>query len=148
MQQRHIGPAVRRLDNLLKRESDKSTVKQQLDNLTGLHGWVIRYIAERQAPVFQRDLEQKFSCRRSTMSNILSLMEKNGLIVREVSKKDARLKELRLTPLALEVHEMMRADIERMEARIKEGIKKEELDIFFSVIEKIEANILREENDG
>ncbi len=147
MKQRHIGPAVRRLGNLIRRESDKSAVKQQIDNLTGLHGWVIRYISEQDGPVFQRDLEQKFSCRRSTMSNVLALMEKNGLIERCVSKSDARLKELRLTALARKVDRMARADIEQLESRIVAGIDKEELEIFFKVIDKIESNILKEEND-
>jgi len=61
MEKRHIGPTVRRLNNLIKREAEKSAVKQEIDNLTGLHGWVIRYIVEQEGSVFQRDLEKRFS---------------------------------------------------------------------------------------
>ncbi len=147
MEQRHIGPTVRRLNNVIKREVEKSTVKQQIDNLTGLHGWVIRYIREQQGSVFQRDLEAKFSCRRSTMSNVLSLMEKNGLIERRVSKNDARLKEIVLTELAHRVHEMAQADMIRMEGILSEGITEAELETFFAVADKIRANIERQEKN-
>lgn len=141
MAERHIGPAVRRLNNLIKRKVDKSAVKQQIDNLTGLHGWVIRYISEQKEPVYQRDLEKRFSCRRSTMSNVLSLMEKNGLIERVRSEKDARLKQLVLTDRARAVHECAHADMLRLEAELSRGISDEEKAIFFKVIDKIKANI-------
>lgn len=146
MEKRYIGPTVRRLNNLIKREAEKSAVKQEIDNLTGLHGWVIRYISEQSGSVFQRDLEQKFSCRRSTMSNVLALMEKNGLIIRKVSERDARLKEIVLTEQAKKVHEMAKADIKKLDKRLTDGITREELEIFYSVADKIRANIERQEN--
>lgn len=147
LEERRIGPAVRRLNNLIKREADKSTVKQQIDNLTGLHGWVIRYISEQEGPVFQRDLERRFSCRRSTMSTVLSLMEKNGLIERKRSESDARLKQLVLTERAKKVHECAHADMLRLEKLLTNGIEKSELDIFFKVIDKIKQNIETEEQN-
>lgn len=147
MEKRYIGPTVRRLNNLIKREAEKSAVKQEIDNLTGLHGWVIRYISEQSGSVFQRDLEQKFSCRRSTMSNVLALMEKNGLIIRKVSERDARLKEIVLTEQAKKVHEMAKADIKKLDKRLTDGITREELEIFYSVADKIRANIERQENN-
>lgn len=49
-----------------------------------MNGWVIVYLAHNSdRDVFQRDLEERFNVRRSTVSNILSLMEKKGLIKRE-----------------------------------------------------------------
>jgi DNA-binding MarR family transcriptional regulator len=141
MEQRRIGPTVRRLNNIIKREVEKSTVKQEIDHLTGLHGWVIRYIVEQEGSVFQRDLEKRFSCRRSTMSNVLGLMEKNGLIVRKVSERDARLKEIVLTECALGVHERAHADMMRMEGVLSEGISPEELEVFFRVADKIRSNL-------
>lgn len=147
MEERYIGPSVRRLDNLIKREAEKSVVKQHIDKLTGLHGWVIRYISEQEGSVYQRDLEKRFSCRRSTMSNVLSLMEKNGLIVRNRSDSDARLKALVLTEKARAVYESAHADMLRLEKTLSRGIKEEELNMFFSVIDRIKANIETEEKN-
>jgi len=81
------------------------------------------------------------------MSNVLSLMEKNGLIVRQVSKTDARLKEIVLTDCALRVHEMAKADMMRMEGLLSEGISEKELETFFAVADKIRANIERQEQN-
>ncbi len=145
MEKRNIGPTVRRLNNLINREAAKSAVKQEIDNLTGLHGWVIRYISEQSGSVFQRDLEAKFSCRRSTMSNVLALMEKNGLIVRKVSERDARLKEIVLTEQAKKVHEMAKTDIRNLEKRLTAGITPKELETFYLVADKIRENIERQE---
>lgn len=141
METRRVGPEIRRLNNLLKRETEKSAVKAQLDSLTGLHGWVIGFIARQDGPVFQHDLEERFSVRRSTMSNILSLMEKNGLITRTPSKKDGRAKQITLTPRAVAIDRFVRQDIERLDAVITKGISEEELKCFFATIDKIKNNL-------
>ncbi len=141
METKRVGPEIRRLNNLIKREAEKSAARAQLDSLTGLHGWVIGFIARQDGPVFQRDLEERFSVRRSTMSNILSLMEKNGLITRKQSNKDGRTKQITLTPRAVALDRFVRQDIDRLDAAITKGISAEELSAFFTTIEKIKTNL-------
>ena len=141
METKRVGPEIRRLNNLIKREAEKSAARAQLDSLTGLHGWVIGFIARQDGPVFQRDLEERFSVRRSTMSNILSLMEKNGLITRTQSNKDGRAKQITLTPRAVALDRFVRQDIDRLDAAITKGISAEELSAFFTTIEKIKNNL-------
>jgi DNA-binding MarR family transcriptional regulator len=75
------------------------------------------------------------------MSNILSLMEKNGLITRAPSKKDGRAKQITLTPRAVAIDRFVRQDIERLEAVITKNISEEELKCFFSTIDKIKNNL-------
>ena len=51
-----------------------------------MQGWIIDYIYDRgNDPVFQRDIEKEFTIRRSTATELLKLMEKNGLITRQIS---------------------------------------------------------------
>lgn len=138
---------MRRLNNMIKRTVESSTVKLQLDRLTGLHGWIVGYIARTDGPVFQRDLEERFSVRRSTMSNIMSLMEHNGLIVRQSYEGDKRLKQIVLTDYALGFDKTAREDMDRMELMLTNGISEEELDNFFNTVDKIKANIDREEKN-
>ena len=57
------------------------------------------------APVFQRDIEREFSITRSTVTNILQLMEKKGYIERRSVPRDARLKQLILTEQGVQFHE-------------------------------------------
>ena len=64
-----------------------------------MQGWIIGYLYQnRDKEVFQRDIQEQFSIRRSTVTGILQLMEKNGLITRSSVERDARLKKLELTP--------------------------------------------------
>lgn len=142
--ERRVGFEIRCLNNLIKRDVERSKVFQQS---TGLHGWAMGWLYEnRDCEIFQRDFENRFSIRRSTASSILSLMEKNGMITRESVESDGRLKKIVLTDRAVEVHKMIQNDINKREKRITKGVSPEELEIFFSVISKIKAN-LEEEND-
>ena len=89
------------LTNLLKRFADSSNAKKYADKMTSTNGWVIGYISRNHdRDVFQRDLEENFLIRRSTVSKILKLMEQKDLIRRESVDYDARLKKLVLTPKA------------------------------------------------
>ncbi len=126
----------------MKRAVDAFKARSHGEKCTGTHGWVIGYLYEnRHKDVFQRDIEKQFSVRRPTMTAILQLMEKNGLILREKCETDARLKRIKLTPLALGVHEQHERDIEAFENYIREGVSAEELETFFKVLEKISNNV-------
>ena len=90
-----IGFQVRTLSNLIKRLVDQTAFQGRERPATGMHGWVIGYLYEnRNRDVFQRDLQEQFSIRRSTVTGILQLMEKNGLITRQSVDEDARLKKI------------------------------------------------------
>lgn len=69
-------------------------------------GWIIEYLyRHRDEPVFQRDIEREFSITRSTVTNILQLMERKGYIQRLSVPQDARLKQLVLTEEGIQRHE-------------------------------------------
>ena len=55
--------------------------------------------------MFQRDIEREFSITRSTVTNILQLMERKGYIERRSVPQDARLKQLVLTEEGIRFHE-------------------------------------------
>ena len=139
--ERKIGFEIRNLNNLIKRDIE-NTHPAELDRAKGVHGWAIRYFFENaHKDIFQKDFEEFFSIRRSTATQILQLMEKNGLIIRECCSDDARKKKIILTYKAVEIRKMIVADIEKREKRITQGITEEELDTFYNVIDKIKANL-------
>lgn len=143
----NVGFEIRTLSNLIKRHVDNSPFHEKVKSVTGTNMWVIIYLAEHSGEnVFQRDLEQKFSVRRSTMSNILALMEKKGLIMRESVEHDARLKKLVLTDTARSFIEMMEEDRENTEAIITSGLSEKELELFYSVVQRMRKNL--EDSDG
>ncbi len=141
MKNRHLGFEIRTLNNLVKRYFEQHK-PEEFQESTGVHGWAIRYFYEnREKDVFQRDFEMRFSIRRSTATNMLKLMEKNGLIKREWVDYDARLKKIVLTEKAIEIHKKATKNIEMLENTLKEGITDEELTSFYSVLDKIKANL-------
>lgn len=143
-----IGFRVRTLSVSIKRAVDVCKSKTENRRCTGTHGWVIGYLYEnRGKDVFQRDIEKQFSVRKPTMTAILQLMEKNGLIKRVRSESDARLKKIELTELALEIHKQHEHNIECFENYIRSGVSDEELEVFFRVMDKISENVTRAEKD-
>ena len=90
--QEDLGFQIRTLSHLVKRTVDQTAFAGEEDHPTGVQGWIIGYLYEnRGKEVFQRDIQAQFSIRRSTVTGILQLMEKNGLITRSSVERDARL---------------------------------------------------------
>ena len=137
-----IGLEIRNLSNLIRRDVEKHADKLECKPNKGVRGWAIDYFYEnRDRDIFQKDFEEKFSIRRSTASNMLKLMEKNGFIVRKSVDSDARLKKIVLTEKAVMVHNFIAEDIKKREEKLRKGLTDEEIKAFFSVVQKIKSNI-------
>lgn len=137
-----IGLEIRNLSNLIRRDIETHADELEFKPSKGVRGWAIDYFYEnRDRDIFQKDFEEKFSIRRSTASNILKLMEKNGFITRQSIESDARLKKIVLTEKAVQLHNCIAEDIKRREKRLRKGLTDEELNAFFSVMQKIKANM-------
>lgn len=103
---REVIPAqLHRVDNLIFRRLNQFSRANGVEQTTPMHGWIIEYLyRHRDEPVFQRDIEREFSITRSTVTNILQLMERKGYIQR-LMPQDARLKQLVLTEEGIRLHE-------------------------------------------
>ncbi|MGN1378552.1 MAG: MarR family winged helix-turn-helix transcriptional regulator [Dorea sp.] len=141
-EERRIGPEIHRLDRKLSRNLTMHVKAAGLDEVTMMHGWIIRYLYEnRKKDVYQKDIEKMFSVRRSTVTNLIQLMEKKGYVRRESVASDARLKKVLLTEKGIESHETIEKLIDRIEEELADGISEEELRVFYAVIRKITDNV-------
>ena len=139
--ERYIGFEVHTLHNLIGR-AILLCLDKAPEDVTTMHGWMIEYLFNRQdEDVYQRDLEEHFSMRRSTVSRMLQLMERNGLVARASVGSDARLKKITLTPKAIAAHERILKGREKVEQQMNKGISEQELQTFFQVLDKIKANL-------
>ena len=108
----------------------------------GMYGWLIGFLYEnRDKDIFQRDLQQHFSVRRSTMTGILQTMERDGMITRRPVDWDARLKKIELTEKAVARQQKFQANINAIEARLTSGLTAEEKETFIRLCEKIRKAI-------
>ncbi len=136
-----IGFQVHRLHILCKRLVDQRAFGDLKEKPTKTQTWVMNYLYEnRGRDVFQRDIQEQFAIRRSTVTGILQLMEKNGWITRESVGEDARLKKIVLTPRAVELHERVGECIRKTEQLLSAGLAPEEKQEFFRLCDKIRSN--------
>ena len=96
---------------------------------------------EADTEIYQKDIEQEFKVSRATASNMLQLMERKGLIVRESVSCDARLKKISLTEKAKNMVAKSDADIREMEQLITKGFHKEETEQLKHYLDRIMENI-------
>lgn len=148
MKDRKLGFELHRASRMVKRYIDSDAARIYEEKMTITHGWAVGYFYNnRDRDIFQKDLEQEFDIRRSTASNILSLMEKNGLIKRQGVPNDARLKKITLTDKAIEVQKRIEENFDKMEITMRKGISDDELEIFFNVLDKICNNLERNDTN-
>ena len=139
---RKIGYELRTLDNMLSRNLMAAARERGVDELTAMHGWILGYLCRNEhKDIFQKDIEAEFKICRSTVTNILKLMEKKGDIKRESVPYDARLKKLVLTDTGRELHEKTKDMIDMLEEQTVERISKEDLDTFYRVIDQVKNNV-------
>ena len=102
---------------------------------------MLHFILAQSNDVFQKDIEEEYSLRPPTATELLKRMEKNGLIYREAMASDARMKRIVVSEKALQYKDMVIADITALEDELTKDIPQNELDVFFKVIEKMLDNI-------
>ncbi len=141
---RCIGFAVKMLSNLIKREADHGMQEIWQEGLTASQCRIIGYLyCNRGRDVFQKELEDYLSIRRSTVTQMLQLMERNGLLRRVSAEQDARQKRLLLTARGEELQKRGMQCIDGFEQKLCEGISEAELDAFMQTMEKLTANLKR-----
>ena len=137
-----LGYQIKSLERMIYHRHTLSATRSYVDSLTGTHGWVIRYLYEnKDNDIFQRDIEKTFGVRRSTVTSMLQIMEKNGLITRGSVPYDSRLKKITPTEKALELHRRISDEIDAIEAELSAGLSEEEIASFIATIEKIKKNL-------
>lgn len=112
-------------------------------DITPMHAKIIMTIYKSREPLCQKDLEGSMSCNKSTMSSIISTMEKNGLVRRQTSEHDSRINYLVLTEKGMEMVEFLKKDRSAMDKLMLNGISEEECIVFNQVVDKIRKNLER-----
>ena len=135
-----IGFQIRAVSNLIKRKLYEIRPDGQ-PLLTDLQGRILGFLYHNQdREIFQRDIEEHFYIRRSTVSRLLAGMEEQGLLQRIPVPWDARLKKLVMTPQAVSLHEEITRRLDEIERLLERGLSRRELEEFLRILEKIKRN--------
>ena len=137
-----IGHEIKAVNHIIHRKMLESAVKNGVDKVTIMHGWIIAYLYNNQdKDIFQKNLEREFSISRSSVTNILQLMEKKGYIKRVSVENDARLKKIMLTEKGISIKNSMDQAIKSNEQEFDSVFTPEEKQTFLFLIRKLRAGI-------
>ena len=114
------------------------------DNVTRNNGWILNYLAHHSdRDIYQKDIENDFCIRPSTVSKVIRLMESKSLLCREAVPGDARLKKLSLTDLGTRACEQsMEAFHHHVEGLAIRGLSPEQVETFLSLCDAIQTNLI------
>ena len=94
---KNVGQSLRCLQRLIHQKVEVLKVESK-DDLSLVQAHTLRYLDEhKDEDVFQRDIEKVLNVRRSTCTEILNVLERDGYIERHSVNSDKRLKKLVLT---------------------------------------------------
>lgn len=139
-EERHIGKKLRIFSNLIRRKVENELNQRGMEvssSQARIIGFVYRQSQLRN--VYQRDIEMEFDIRRSSVTNTLQLLEKNGYISRVSVDEDARLKKILLTEKGIGIHEVLRDSILEVEDELSNVYTTEELNELFYLLDKLYA---------
>ncbi|MDE6241662.1 MAG: MarR family transcriptional regulator [Anaeroplasmataceae bacterium] len=140
-----IGLEIKNLNNMIHRHFANLKTTEILNKLTGSNRYIIVYlINHKDELITQKNIEEVLGITRSTASIVLSNMEKNQLITREVLESDSRIKSIHITEKGKELYETMTLEKIEFEQKLIKGFTQEEVDLFISLIKRLKQNIKEE----
>lgn len=146
MAQKDISRHLREINHLIYRELMSYRQSATDKDVSESGACIIAYLYDHNnQDIFQRDIEDEFKVRRSTVSAVISLLEENDYIKRVAVNTDRRLKKIVLTEKACSVVEKIKADRQKLEEKLCNGLSEEELSNFTATLLKIQQNLKQEE---
>ena len=145
----HTGRLVRMLNHQLKRNQKPEEAVED-DELTPMQRHILNYILLEtlHRDIYQKNLEEEFQVRKSTVSGILKLIEKNGFIYRESVKEEARLKRLLPTKKAEALRPSILEHIHETEIRMTEGVSEQDLFLCKKVLYQMCQNLAEKNREN
>lgn len=132
---------IRAVHNLISRYWN--VVAPPNSMMSGVNMSIILFLYEhRDEDVFQYDIEQELSITRSTVSRVISLMEKKGYVERSSVLWDARVRKITLTGKASAIAEEVRNTADRLERTLFDGFTRDEQLWMMRAFERMQRNLL------
>lgn len=139
---REIGHELRVVQRMIHHLVEKKRSANG-DTLTFVQTRTLHFIeCHASEEIYQKDLEKELNIRRSTATEILNVLERDGYIERLSVEKDKRLKRLVVTRKAKDLSERMVRDIEQMERTLRKNLSEEDLTVFYRVMDQIKQNLM------
>lgn len=103
----------------------------------------LRHAEEEERCVFQREIEDIFRIKKSSVTSVLQTLEKKELILRESIPEDARVKKLILTDKARKMQSCTYQVLGKMEQEFRELFTEEEFQKFLDFMNRIDEKVIQ-----
>ena len=133
--------AVRYIGKLSNKIRQRMEAIFSSEEFSGTQGRVLSFLLTQERDLFQKDIEEEYNIRSASATSLLHSMERNGLITRTVTKEDGRMKKIQVTPKGASYKEMIAENRDQLMSSLQEGISQEEMEVFYSVVERMLANM-------
>lgn len=106
---------------------------------------IIEYlIKSKETDIYQKDIQESLDVSKAAISDTLKTMEKKNLIERIPSKQDGRKIKIVITKDGLDSYQEVENDLKKVNQKILENIKEEELEEFIRISHKIKESLKKE----
>lgn len=142
-----MGKLIHMLSHEMKRNQPIDKVIKA--DLTIMQKHILKFILleTMQKDLYQKDIEEEFQIRKSTVTGYVQLMEKNGYLTRESVKGDARKKRLVPTEKAEGLRQAILEDIKLSEKRMEKGIPEEDVITCKHVLYQVLQNLIEKHKE-
>lgn len=135
-----IGRKVNIFSNRINRKINKEVAEY---GITGIQSMILSFVHHKsqERDVFQKDIEEVFDIRRSSVTSVLQLMDKNGYVERISVSEDARLKKIILTKKGLEIQRKVHESIIKIEKYLRDELSDDEMYILIHLLDRLSKKI-------
>ncbi|MDD5398791.1 MAG: MarR family transcriptional regulator [Dehalococcoidia bacterium] len=119
---------------------ESELARHGISGIAPSHGDIL-HILDKKGTLHLRDLTELSLKDKSTITAVISHLEKNGYVTRARDSKDKRLVNIQVTKKAAEVKPALEKISEKMNAQLFEGLSGEEKNTLFKLMTRISHNV-------
>lgn len=133
---------LKSLDIMVMKKLFNMTQKVNVNyRITPIQIFIIKFLLENNLSCYQKDLYNFTRRGKSTVSSVLTTMEKNGLILKKGEDIDSKNVKIYLTEEAKVVYIKLQDYLKDFSNQITAGVSLNELKVFNRVISKMKENV-------
>ena len=137
---RHLGFLFDCTAREIKKAVGRGVYEINYDRCNIKNGWLLGYLERQTEPVFQRDLEKIFHFPKSTLADMVQMLEKDGYIAKVPVDGDGRKKQIIVTEKGKSFNNVAESQIMAVDDFISKDIPQEQLEQMIEILEKMRKN--------
>ena len=137
---RHLGFLFDCTSREIKKAVSRGVIENNADNCNFKNGWLLGFLERQTEPVFQKDLEKLFHFPKSTLADMIQMLEKSGYIAKVPVDGDGRKKQIIVTEEGKQFNNIAESQILAVDEYISRDIPPEHIELLVEVLEKMRKN--------